>query len=184
MTIDEMIRDEKHNAILTEKQQAKISVLSSGKIDKYEYLTGEEIIPPDQRKVIEQAKFAYSPLGKAFEKQTKTIEEQGKKQVKALEILKAEENKEEEIKSAEGIFPKGMRINEIKNEIDESKNGKKKLVEKKINKANKYKYDFQQYETIRSFGDSIDNGKISEIDQSSLLDGSTDSNDTTMVMIF
>ena len=35
-----------------------------------------EILPPDQRRVIEQAKFAYSPLGKAFEKQTKAIEEQ------------------------------------------------------------------------------------------------------------
>ena len=33
--------------------------------------------------MIEQAKFAYSPLGKAFQKQTKTIEEQGKKQVEA-----------------------------------------------------------------------------------------------------
>ena len=52
--------------------------LSSGKIHKYEYLTGEEILPLDQRKAIEQAKFAYSPLGKAFQKQPKTIEEQGK----------------------------------------------------------------------------------------------------------
>ena len=42
-------------------------------------LHGEEILPIDERRVIEQAKFAYSLLGKAFEKQTKTIEEQGKK---------------------------------------------------------------------------------------------------------
>ena len=41
------------------------------KIDKYEYLTGEEILPPDQRTVIEQANFSYSALGKAFEKQIK-----------------------------------------------------------------------------------------------------------------
>ena len=41
--------------------------------------------PPDQRMVIEQAKFAYSPLGKVFEKQTKTIEDQGKKQINAIE---------------------------------------------------------------------------------------------------
>ena len=47
---------------------AKLSALSSEKIDKYEYLTGEEILPSDQRRVIEQAKFTYSPLGKAFEK--------------------------------------------------------------------------------------------------------------------
>ena len=57
----------------------------SGKIDKYEYLTGEEILLPDQRRVIEQAKFTYSPLGKAFEKQTKTIEDHVEKQRKALE---------------------------------------------------------------------------------------------------
>ena len=60
---------------------AKISALLSGKIDKYEYLTDEERITLDQRRVIEQAKFAYSPLEKAFEKQTKTIEEQDKKQI-------------------------------------------------------------------------------------------------------
>ena len=48
-------------------------------------LTGEEILPPNQRRVIEQAKFAYSPLGKAFEKQTKPIEDQGKKQIKTTE---------------------------------------------------------------------------------------------------
>ena len=63
--------------LLTQKQQKK-SALSSGKIEKYEYLKGEKILPPDQRRVIEQAKFSYSPLGKAFEKQTQTIEEQGK----------------------------------------------------------------------------------------------------------
>ena len=64
---------------------AKISTLSSGKIDKYEHLTGEEVLPSNQQQIIEQAKFTYSPLGKAFEKQTKTIEDQGKKQVKAIQ---------------------------------------------------------------------------------------------------
>ena len=56
----------------------KISALSSGKIGKYEYLTGEEILSSNQQQIIEQAKFTYSPLGKAFEKQTKTIEDQEK----------------------------------------------------------------------------------------------------------
>ena len=59
--------------------------MSSGKIDKCECLTGEEIRPPAQRRVMEQAKFTYSPLGKAFGKQIKTIENQGEKQIKALE---------------------------------------------------------------------------------------------------
>ena len=70
------------NMILIEKLQ-KISVLSSGKIEKYEYLTGEEILLCNEKQIIEQAKFTYSPLGKAFEKQTKTIEDQGKTQVDA-----------------------------------------------------------------------------------------------------
>ena len=51
---------------------------------KYEYLTGEEILPSNQRQITKQAKFRYSPLGKAFEKQTKTIEDQGEKQIKAI----------------------------------------------------------------------------------------------------
>ena len=70
--------------ILIERLQ-KISALSSGKIDKYEYLTGEEILPSNQQKIIEQDKFTYSPLGKAFEKQTKTIKDQGEKKTKTIE---------------------------------------------------------------------------------------------------
>ena len=66
-------------------EAAKISSLSSGKIDKYAYLTGEEILLPVQRRMIEKAKFANSPLGKAFEKQTKTIEDQWEKKIKAIE---------------------------------------------------------------------------------------------------
>ena len=55
------------------REAAKISALSSAKIDKYEYLTGEEILPSNQQQIIEQAKFTYSPLGKAFEKQIKQL---------------------------------------------------------------------------------------------------------------
>ena len=65
-------------------EAAKISALSSRKIDKYEYLTGEEIVPFNQRQILEQAKFAYSPLGKGFEKQAKAIEDQVIKQVKGI----------------------------------------------------------------------------------------------------
>ena len=55
--------------ILTEK--LKILTLSSGKIDKYEYLTSEEILPSDQSGMIEQARFTYSPLEKYLEKTNK-----------------------------------------------------------------------------------------------------------------
>ena len=67
------------------REAAKISAFSSGKIDKYWYITGEKILAFNQYQMIEQAKFAYSPLGKAFEKQIKTIEDQGEKQIKTLE---------------------------------------------------------------------------------------------------
>ena len=82
MSIYDKIRYEKLQYDIN-RELAKISVLSSRKIDKHEYLTGEEILPPDQRTVVEQATFAYSPLRKSFEKQSKTIEQLGKKQIDA-----------------------------------------------------------------------------------------------------
>ena len=84
MTIEDQIKDENIQYDIN-REAAKTSALSSGKLYKYEYLTGEEILHSNQRKIIEQAKFTDSPLGKAFEKQIKTIEEQGKKQVKAIQ---------------------------------------------------------------------------------------------------
>ena len=67
---------------------ASNNLLSFRKNDKYEYLTGEDILPSNQQQIIEQAKFTYSLLGKAFEKQIKTIEDQGGKQIDAIENLK------------------------------------------------------------------------------------------------
>ena len=84
MTIEDQIKGEKLQYDIN-REAAKISALSSGKLDKYEYLTGEEILPSNQQQIIEYAKFTYSPLGKVFEKHTKTIEDQGKKQVKAIQ---------------------------------------------------------------------------------------------------
>ena len=72
MAINDQIRDEKLQYNINRKA-AEIS----GKINKYEYLTGEEILPSNQQQIIEQARFTYSPLGKAFGKQIKTIEDQG-----------------------------------------------------------------------------------------------------------
>ena len=90
MTINDQIRDEKLQYEINRKA-AEISALSSGKIDKHEYLTGEQILPFNQKQIIEQAKFTCSPLQKAFEKQIKTIENQGEKQVEALKDLKPKE---------------------------------------------------------------------------------------------
>ena len=79
MTINDQIRDE------------KLKYVNYSKFHKYEYLTGEDILPSNQQQIKEQAKCTYSPLEKAFEKQIKTIEDQGKKQIDALENLKLKE---------------------------------------------------------------------------------------------
>ena len=129
MTIEDQIKGEKLQYDIN-REAAKISVLSSGKLDKYEYLTGEEILPSNQQQIIQQAKFTYSPLGKAIEKQRKTIEDQGKKQVKAIQDNKQLVNinkddykdklllsKEREI--FKDIFNKKLnKIEEMNNEID------------------------------------------------------------------
>ena len=74
MTTDDNVRDEKFQYDIN-REAAKVSALSFGEIDKYEYLTDEEILPSAQRRLAEHAKFTYSPSGKALQKQTKTIED-------------------------------------------------------------------------------------------------------------
>ena len=86
MTINDQIKDEKLQYNVN-REAVKISALSSGKLHKYEYLTSEDILPSNQQQIIEQTKFTYFPLGKAFDKQITTIEYQGKKQVDALNTL-------------------------------------------------------------------------------------------------
>ena len=104
-----------------------------------------------------QAKFTYSPLGKTSEKQIKTIEDQGEKQIKSLKDLKTEE----QTKSVEEIFPKGYEKAEIKNKINNIKE-----YEKKVNRNNmiynssKEPFDFKTFKIIRSFGENIYSGKI------------------------
>ena len=132
MTIEDQIKDEKLQYDIN-GEAAKISALSSGKIDKYECLAGEEILPSNQQQIIQQAKFTYSPLGKAFEKQIKTIEDQGNKQVKAIQdkqVVNINKNdykddyKEKLLLSKEREVLKGIynerldRIEELNNKID------------------------------------------------------------------
>ena len=77
MTINGKLRDEKLQYDIN-RGATNISTLS------YEYLTSEEILPSNQRQITKQAKFTYSSLGKAFQKQTKTIEDQREKQIKGI----------------------------------------------------------------------------------------------------
>ena len=81
--IADVLSNEKRNPTVIElllqydinREAAKILALSSGKIDKYEYVAGEKILPSDQSRMIEQAKFTYSPLGNALENQARLLED-------------------------------------------------------------------------------------------------------------
>ena len=112
MIINDQIRDGKLKYHIN-REATKIAALSSGKLHKYEYLTGEDILPSNQQQIIEQAKFTYSPLGKAFEKQIKTIEDQGEKQIDALKDLKPKK----QTKPIEDIFNNQPKDTTVFNEL-------------------------------------------------------------------
>ena len=142
----------------------------SGEIDKYEYFTGQEILPSDQSRIIKQAKFTYSPLGKAFEKQIKAIEEQGKKQVEALEVVKLN-TQNLTIKDA---IPENTLTEEAKNKLNKIKEIAKTVDrENLVYRKNEFTYSFKNFQTISTFGRDIYNGKITfkeaDEDQSSWL---------------
>ena len=84
MTIVDQIRDEKLQYDIN-REAARISALPSNKFNNYEHLTVDKILPSNQKQMIEKAKFIYSPLGKAFQEQIKTTEDQGEKQIKAIQ---------------------------------------------------------------------------------------------------
>ena len=71
MTINVQIRDEKLQYDIN-REAAKI-LLYHQKFCKYQYVTGEDILPSNQQQKLEQAKSTYSPSGKAFEKQIKQL---------------------------------------------------------------------------------------------------------------
>ena len=129
MTIGNQIRDEKLQYDIN-KEVEKILALSSGKIDTYKYLTGEEILPSNQQQMIEQAKNTYSPLGKAFEKQTK-------EQVKAIKDFNISD-KASELRQIEAIFQQNVLNDLISNKL--------KIIELQdsieLDKLNYKNYDF------------------------------------------
>ena len=163
MTIEDQIKDEKLQYDIN-REAAKISALSSGKIDKYEYLTGEEILPLNQQQIIQQAKFAYSPLGKALEKQRKTIEDQGEKQVNTIQDNKQIVNKDyykdklllsREREIFKDIYNKRLdKIEELSNKIDYND-----LKYVAIN--NNTTHDFSDITNPITFLNEIKNGKVS-----------------------
>ena len=156
MTINDQIRDEKLQYDIN-REAAKISALSSGKIHKYEYLTGEDILPSNQQQIIEQARFTYSSLGKDFEKQTKAIKDQGQKQVEALNTLKSNNQL-----TIEDVIPKNALNNdEVKKELRKIKEIEKNVDrEKLLYETNEYTCSCKNFQTIKTFGRDICEGKI------------------------
>ena len=109
-------------------------------------------LPSNQQQIIEQAKFTYSPFGKAFEKQIKTIEDQGQKQVDALNTLKSNNQL-----TIEDVIPNdALNNNEAKKELDKIKEIERNVDrEKLIFETNEYTYSFKNFQTIKTFGRDI-----------------------------
>ena len=138
MTINDQIRDEKLQYDIN-READKISALSSGKIHKYEYLTGEDILPSNQQQIIEQAKLLFLFWEKLLIKQIKTIEDQGKKQVDALNTLKSNNQL-----TIEDVIPNdALNSNQAKKKLDKIKEIEKNVDrEKLIYETNEYTYKF------------------------------------------
>ena len=138
MTINDQIRDEKLQYDIN-READKISALSSGKIHKYEYLTGEDILPSNQQQIIEQAKLLFLLWEKLLIKQIKTIEDQGKKQVDALNTLKSNNQL-----TIEDVIPNdALNSNQAKKKLDKIKEIEKNVDrEKLIYETNEYTYKF------------------------------------------
>ena len=155
MTLEDQIRDEKLQYDI-KTEAAKISALSSGIIDKHEYLTGEEILPSNQQQIIEQAKFTYSPLGKAFEKQAKTIEDQGEKQICAIqnkEFNKSIEKAKFDSDSDLAVLRQKELYNEITEEMKTEIKNSEKSVDRDLDKLIcKYKGNTSDVNFVEYFG--------------------------------
>ena len=128
-------------------------------------------MPFNQRQVIEQAMFEYSPLGKAFEKQTKMIEDQREKQIKALKNIVEKKYLDTDQKSIASLFSKDFLNEEATYELNKIVKMKNKinrddLIYKTGNKKNDKVYDFQNFKTIRYFGREIYNNNLSLDDAS------------------
>ena len=166
MTINDQSRDEKLQYDINRKA-AQISAKSSRKLHKYEYLTGEEILPSNQQQIIEQARLTYSPLGKSFEKQIKTIEDQGEKQIKAIQ----DQGQVKTIKKYDCDIedtPFISKQKEIFNELEDERNKKIADLDKKVNSKDLiYKYkgntpdlNFEGFVSAFVITDKIRDGKI------------------------
>ena len=126
--LDNKIRQNKADYDLYRKN-AKISALSSGKLDKYEYLTGEDLgYRPDP---VQKAKFEYSPLVQVFNKGSDKIE----KSEGLLKRLKNIEGKSDnQLRAIEGLKDNQLGLVENKKTKQSDPIGKIKFSDEKLNK--------------------------------------------------
>ena len=136
-------------------------------MQKYEYLSGEDILPSNQQQIIEQTKFTYSPLGKAFEKQIKTTEDQGEKQIKAIQDQGQLKTIKKYDYDAEDT-PFISKQKEIFNELVDERLEKITDLDKKVNsddliyryKGNTADVKFNEFDNAFDIIDKIRDGKI------------------------
>ena len=152
-----------YNTILIEKQP-KYQLYHQTKFVNMSILLVKIYYHSNKQQIIEQAKFTYSPLAKAFVKQIKTIEDQGEKQVKALNTLKSGSNNNNnnnkltiEDVIPENVFANDEATKEFNKIIEIEKNVDR---EKLVYKSNQNIYNFKKYQTIRTFGKDIYNDEI------------------------
>ena len=144
-----------------DRKAAKMSALSSNNLDKYEYLTGEDLgLKPN---TIEQTRFEHSPLGKIFnkvldkddkkeglfkrlenikdknEEQLQAIRDQGEKQLKGLKKI----DKNKMLKAIRDISKKSDEANKLLSEFDKIDKALDKA-ELVCTKTDGTKYDFNR----------------------------------------
>ena len=140
-----------------DRKAAKISALSSNKLDKYEFLTGEDLnLKPS---TIEQAKFEYSPLGRIF---NKGLSEEDKKEwlfkrLKNIEdknekLLEVKNKTEGNVKEVTDFLDQPLSF-EAKELIEEIKAIQKDFDYRKLKTkgGNNVDYDFSDYKTFKEF---------------------------------
>ena len=128
----------------------------------------EKYLPSNQQQIIQQAKFNYSPLGKALEKQGKTIKDQGEKQVDALKTSYKKLLSIKDFVPTDKFNPEIIaeikRIEEIKKNVDK---------DKMVYEGTSRNYDFRGFKTIRTYGNDIRNNvtslKAANLEQANLM---------------
>ena len=174
--LDDKIKANKAQYYL-DREGAEISALSSGELEKYEYLPGEDLgYKPD---VIQKGKFEYSPLGKRIsldesdkkegllkkvkniegknEQQLEAIKDQGKKQSQILA------KKKDQVNDFKNMFFRNKLNSEAKKAYDEIRGQSRKIdytILVCIGSGN-HQYNFTIFLDLKTFAESLCSSSLS-----------------------